>query len=173
MSSWIRFIAAFVLVVELGCSYRVVGRRGSLGNVERIAIPTFQNRSDEPGYEFQVTQAFLEAFDRRGTLDLVHDPTKADLVISGRVLPIQTSTYSFSSTGLALEQQVRVEVKLDVALHDGTVVPLFPGNLVEMEHYLASADSEVERNNRQQALRRVAATMAERTQDALVERFGP
>jgi len=173
MPSWTRLIAALIVGVGLGCGYGVVGRHGSLGNIERVAIPTFQNRSDEPGYEFQVTEAFLEAFDRRGTLDLVRDLTRADLVISGRVLPIQTSTYSLSSTGLALEQQVRVEVKLDVSLHDGTSVALFPGNLVEVEHYLASADSEVERNNRQQALRKVASAMAQRTQDALVERFGP
>jgi len=151
--------------------YRV-GQRGSFGDLKRVAIPTFQNSSYEAGYGFELTESFLEEFYRRGSLTVVRDPEQADLVLSGHVLSIRTSSTSFSSAGLALEQGVRVEVDLSAVLADGSTVALFPGSLLESDHYLESADLEVAKKNREDALRKIASALAGRTYDALQEHFG-
>jgi hypothetical protein len=52
---------------------------------------------------------------------------------------------------------------------DGTPLYLGKRSLTESEFYLASADVEAMRKNRQEALRRVAGLLAQRVHDSLFE----
>jgi hypothetical protein len=160
-------------VVSFGCGYHVVGRRGSLDGIQRVTIQTFQNSSFEPGYELEMTEAFLQEFHRRGTVELVSDPSQADLVLSGRVLPIKASDDTYSSATLALEYSLVVGVEISAVLEEGTKVTLGSGTFTEKERYLASADIEAARKNKKEALRKVASTLAGQVHDALNQRFTP
>ena len=104
---------------------------------------------------------------------VVSDPETADLVIGGEVDRLHTESLSFSSIQFALEYQVTMRVALDITRRDGTTVRLDPNALQESELYLASADVEVARKNRKEALRRVATMLASRVHDALFERMTP
>ena len=160
-------------VASFGCGYHVVGRRGSLDGIQRVTIQTFQNSSFEPGYELEMTEAFLQEFHRRGTVELVSDPSQADLVLSGRVLPLKTSDDTYSSATLALEYSLVAGVEISAVLEEGTKVTLGSGTFTEKERYLASADIEAARKNKKEALRKVASTLAGRVHDALTQRFTP
>lgn len=159
-------------VTSFGCGYHVVGRSGSLDGIQRVTIQTFQNSSFEPGYELEMTQAFLEEFHRRGTVEVVSDPSQADLVISGRVLPISSDDDTYSSATLALEYSLDVGVEISAVLVDGTQVKLGSGTFREKERYLASADIEAARKNKKEALRKMASSLAGQVHDALLRRFG-
>jgi hypothetical protein len=155
--------------VALGCGYALVRSDGALGDVRSVAIPTPRNDSREPGAEYVVADALRREFLRRKGVRLVEDPSSADLVLSGRVSLVGTRAASVDSLVLALEYEITVELDLEARRSGGGTVPLDQGALRETERYLASADAEVTRKNRQEALRRVASVLAGRVYLALHE----
>lgn len=161
------------LVASAGCGYRLVRYEGSLGDVRRVAIETLRNDSWDPGLELVVTEALIREFRRRGALRIVEDPSAADLVIGGRVLPTSVAGRSFSSVLLALEYQVTMSLDLAVKRRDGSLVKIDPAAQSESELFVASADVEASRKNRDEALHRVATLLASRVHDALYERLLP
>jgi hypothetical protein len=165
-------VVAWALGAAAGCaSYQVVGARSGLGDVRRVAVEPLHNRSFEPGIERMVTDALVREFQRRGGASVVRDPAGADLVLSGTVQPLVTRSRSFSSVELALEFEVELRVDLVARRPDGSTVDIDRTVLRDWELYLASADVEVERKNREEALRRLSALLATRVHDALSERL--
>jgi outer membrane lipopolysaccharide assembly protein LptE/RlpB len=152
-----------------GCGYAFVRYDGGLGEVRSVAVDTPRNDSYEPGVEFVVADALRREFLRRHGVRLVEDPAGADLVISGRVLPIRSNSRSFSSVILALEYELTLALELHATKADGSELAIDPRATSETERYLASADVEALQKNRQEALRRAAALLAGRVYDALYE----
>ncbi len=159
-----------------GCGYQWV-RTGDLEGIDSIAVSMLRNDTNEPGVEVVVTDAIRSEFLRRGAVRLVEDPEAADMVISGRVLPMRVSGRSFSSVVLALEYEITLELELDIAARDPDA--LEPGyeidraSVIESEIYLASADREAQRKNQQEAVRKLASTLAVRVHETLYEQFRP
>lgn len=156
-----------VWLLAVGCGYTLVG--AGLGSVDTVAVRTPQNESTQPGVEFVVADALRRELLRRDDSALVEDPDRAGLVVSGRVLQIQTNPRSFSSAILALEYEVALELALEALRSNGSRLALPRGSLRETERYLASADVEAERKNRQEALRRLADLLAARFFDSVSE----
>ena len=73
----------------------------------------------------------------------------------------------------ALEYEFTLQVALVATRADGRSVPLDGNVLRETERYLSSADVEVQRKNRQEALRHAANLLAGRMVDALQESLAP
>ncbi len=155
------------LVGWLGCGYHLVRHRDAPSQGQRVAIETLRNDSYEPGVEFMVTGALLREFLKRGALRVVDDPRAADLVVRGNVRPIRTEGRSFSSVVLALEYRITLDLDLTVTRRDGAQLPVPDQALRDSEFYLASADVEVTRKNRQEALRRLADVLAVRLHDSV------
>ncbi len=170
-----RNVPAVVLACTLGlsCGYGIVLYGGSLGDVRSVAIDTPANDSAEPGIEFVVADALRREFLRRHAVRLVEDPGRADLVLSGRVLPIREHGSAFSSVVLSLEYRLTLELELRATRADGSRIAIDRRVQRETETYLASADLEAQRKNRQEALRHVAALLAGRVYDALYETLTP
>lgn len=159
-------------VVVWGCSgYHVVRTDTALGPVRRVAVQTLENHSFEPGIEVMVSDALRREFQRGGGVAVVADPAQADLVLSGAVLDLVTTARSFSSVAFGLEYQVELRLALTAKRADGNVIALNADALREWELYLTSADVEAERKNRDEALRRVASVLAERTREFLSDRL--
>lgn len=158
------FAAALALSTS-GCGYRLAGLGDAQGLT--ISVVTLANDSVEPGVELTVTRALRQAFLRRAAPRLVSNPAGADLVIRGRVLPLETRAESFDTVALALEYRVEVTLALDVQDASGTAMRIDPTALKEAELYLASADAEAARKNREEALRRIADVLASRIHDAI------
>lgn len=161
------------LAVPLGCGYRLVRYEGALGDARRLAIRNLENETFEPRLGTLVADALHREFLRRGALELVDDPEAADLVLEGRVAALQTQGRSVSSIQFALEYEVEMRLDLTVRRRDGSELSLGPRNLRESDLYLASADVEAARKNREEALRRLADVLAGRVHDALYERIAP
>ena len=167
-------LAGLALALLVGaCGYSFVRYGGGLGDVRRVAIRGLVNDTFEPGVDALVSDALTREFLHRGALRLVEDPAAADLVIDGAVRRVEIRRRSFSSILFVLEYEVRMELGLTLAHRDGTPVVIDPNALAESERYLASADIEVTRTNRQEALRRLAGVLAGRVHDALYERIAP
>jgi hypothetical protein len=168
----VKGFAAALLVLAFaaaGCGYQLIDYARPEGATRRVALPTLRNDSYEPGVELLVADALRREFLRRGAFQLIDDPEAADVVVSGSVRPIQTSSTSFSSVVLALEYQVSLTLDLHAKRADGREVALDPRSLRESERYLASADVNALRRNRQEALRRIASVLAVRVHDEVFE----
>jgi outer membrane lipopolysaccharide assembly protein LptE/RlpB len=155
------------LLLLTGCGYSLVRTSGALGDVRSVAIETPANDSAEAGVEFLVADALRREFLQRGAVRLVENPTAADLVLGGRVLSLRARGQSLTSTTRVLEYEVTLALDLEATRRDGSDVPLGAHSLRETERYLASANAEALRKNREEALRRVAQVLAGRIYDAL------
>ncbi|MBW2268224.1 MAG: hypothetical protein JRH16_06585 [Deltaproteobacteria bacterium] len=160
-------------LVLSACGYSVVRYSGALGEVRSVAVETPANDSTEAGAEFLVADALRREFLHRGAVRLVEDPAAADLVLGGRVLAVRAHGQSFTSTVRTLEYEVTLALALKATLQDGSEIPLDIRSLRETERYLASADAEALRKNREEALRRLAQLLAGRVYDALYATLTP
>ncbi len=171
-----KILTSILLVLALGlggCSYKLVRYDGALGDLQTVAIAPLENNSYEAGLELMLSDAFLQEFLRRKALRVIDDPGQADLVLEGKIQPVRTAQRSFSSVVLVLEYEVGVTLDLQAILRDGSELPLDQAVLHESEIYLASADHEATRKNREEALRRISAVLAGRVHDILYEQYQP
>jgi len=162
-----------VALATSGCGYHFVRYADAFGDHRSLAIRTPSNESFDPGVEFTVANALRREALRRGGLTLVEDATLADVVLQGRVLPIQTLARSVSSVVLTLEYEITLSLDLEARTRTGRIIPLDSMSLRETERYLASANVEVTRKNREEALRVLASTIASRVYDQLYAGLTP
>lgn len=162
------------LLASGACGYRPLDGRAAFGpDVRTIELYAFENASREPGFEQQVADAMVEEFARRAWLEPVLQGQIAspDLIMTGRLRSADVRSNSYSAGGLALEQ--RVEVHFDVSVREresGKVVYRHPDFRLR-EVFQSSADPQVSASNKEQALRRVASSIAERVHDELFQKF--
>lgn len=155
------------------CGYQLVRTGQSFGpDVDRVAVKPLINNSYEPGVEVIVSDALRREFLKRGGVEVVSEPARADLVVGGAVLPIETRVSSVSAVSAALEYQIALELQMS-ASRSGGAIPLEPPTFRAWELYLSSPDVEAERKNRLEAIRRLATVLAVRVHDALVTQLGP
>jgi hypothetical protein len=156
-----------------GCGYKAVRYDQALGDVHRVAIQGFANDTFEPLADEIVSEAIMREFLHRGALEVVDDPGLADLIVVGRVTDALIARRSFSSVSFALEYEVRLALAVQITRPDGAIVYVDERSLSESELYLSSADLEVSRTYREEAMRKVATTLAGRLHDSLYERVAP
>ncbi len=152
-----------------GCGYKFVDYSEPIPELESVAIRTFANDSYEPGVELVVSDALRREFLRRGAVALVDDAAEADLVVSGVVEPLVTQARSFSSIALALEWEVTLQLAVFAQRPDGSRTQLDADATLATERYLASADIEATRKNRDEAIRTMASTLAAHVHEMLYE----
>ncbi len=160
-------LCALLVLPAAGCGYRFARSADATDGVTVLAIRTPTNESFDPGIEFAVANALRREALRRGRLRLTETVPAADLVLSGKVLPIRTRGLAGSSVGRALEYKVTLELELTATQKDGGEIAFDPRSLRATERYLASADVEATRKNRLEALRLAASNIAGRVYDAI------
>jgi hypothetical protein len=133
----------------------------------RVAVLSLRNDSPEPWLDRIVADAIRREIGSRAVFDLMNDPRGADLIVRGRIRPLDTRSQSFSRFVLALEYGLRLELDLEVVLASGNIVRLDSRTLSESDVYLASPDIEVTRTNRLEALRRLSDILAVRLADSI------
>ncbi|MFK7894297.1 MAG: LPS assembly lipoprotein LptE [Myxococcota bacterium] len=132
-----------------------------------IVVLALRNDSPEPWLDRILTDAMRREMSARGGFQLVDDRDAAELLLRGRVRPLEIRSKSFSGFVAALEYELTVELDLELLLPSGQVVRLDPRMLTESDVYLASADIEVTRTNRLETLRRLADLLSSRVADTI------
>jgi hypothetical protein len=107
-----RAIALGLLIVSVGCGYRLAGRGTNVPATARtISIELFKNASREKGLEVELQRAIAEEFRRRAGLQVVADG-EGDLVLSGTIRRFWSNPVAFSATLEAVEFQSNLLVSL-------------------------------------------------------------
>ena len=162
-------ILSALVAASLGCGYTFAGYDAGFQDIRTVAIRTPENATFVPGVEYVVADALRREFLRRGVPRVIEDPAAADLVLDGKVREVRTQGRSFSSVIFTLEYELVLTLDLEARRADGTLLPIGGSALQEAELYLASADVEAMRKNRDEALRRVAGVLAQRVHESLFE----
>ena len=134
-----------------------------------IAIPTFKNRTYEPGIEVPFTQAFLREFilDRRVK---VVDRAQADSLLEGVINDFKFYSVSYDRSGLVLEYQT--VVVLDITLRDQEGKVLWEQkNFSETEWFRASSSALTNEANKVAAIRQIAGLVAGRLRNRFFYNF--
>ena len=106
-------LIALLTVLLPGCGY---GLRGTLpSHLRTIAIPTFTNRTSEPGVENFLTRAVVEAFSTNGRLRVVA-PATADSILDGEVTGYELQSIAFDPS--ANVRQYRLLVTMNLRYRD-------------------------------------------------------
>lgn len=166
-------LALGILLVATGCGYKPLTGRDRFGpELRRIEIRTFQNQTTEPGLEQLIGDAVAEEFARRGWLrPQLEGDTAPDLVLDGALSDVIVRPNSYSSVALALEDQIEIVFEASVRVaRSGEIVWRHPDFRIA-ELFVSSADPQTYRSNKEQALRRVSAEIAERIHDELFQDF--
>lgn len=163
--------AALIVAVAAmlsGCGY---GLRGTLpGHLRTIAVPTFTNKTSEPGVENFLTRAVVEAFSTNGRLQVVA-PETADSILDGEVTGYELQSVAFDPA--ANVRQYRLVVTMNLRYRDLKEEKL----LFERRGYQERADFRVTGivsdtiSREQGALRSAAVDIARAIVAFTLERF--
>jgi outer membrane lipopolysaccharide assembly protein LptE/RlpB len=156
-----KFLPIICMVLIVSCGYRMVGKETHVPpGLNSVTVPTFKNRTYEPGIEIPFTQAFLQEFilDRRVN---VVNRAQADSVLEGTITDFRIYSVSYDRSGLALEYQTNV--MLDLTLKDRTGKVLWEvRNFSETQWFRVSSSVLANEANKAAAIRQVARLVAER-----------
>lgn len=146
------------LVTLCGCGYTIVQGTGIMGGeVVRLDVPVFKNKSFEP----LVPEFFTEAFTRELVLSGLFEVNKgkSDSVLDGAIVNVRTVPTVLNKDGIATEKTVYVDLGLVLNKKDGTFIKSW--GLGDAETYRCEPIN-FEDFNKREALKRVAARLARR-----------
>ncbi|MFP6640253.1 MAG: LptE family protein [Myxococcota bacterium] len=154
------------LWLGVGCGYHL-SQMPSPGQAPvTVDLPTFENDTFEPGIELTLAAALRREFSRAGPLRGVDDAATADYTLRGRILSVATGSRTLTPGVRAIEFTVTVRLEAVLLRNaDGRRLRLDPLSQFASEVYLASFDLEISRKNRDEALRRITALLADRLYD--------
>jgi len=156
-----KFILIICVVLLTSCGYQMVGKETHVPpGLDSIAIPTFKNKTLEPGIEITFTQAFLREFilDRRVN---VVDKAQASCVLEGVIRFFRIYSVSYDVNGLVLEYQTNVI--LDFVLKDRAGKVIWQvSNLSESAWFRSAASGLIAEANKQAAIQEAGGLVAGR-----------
>jgi outer membrane lipopolysaccharide assembly protein LptE/RlpB len=152
------------------CGYQMVGKETHVPpGLSSVAIPTFKNRTYEPGIEVQFTQAFLREFilDRRVN---VVDRPQADSMLEGIITDFRIYSVAYDQSGLALEYQTTVVV--DLILKDRTGKVLWEQrSFSETQWFRVSSSIQANEASKAAAIQQIGRLVAERVRNRFFYNF--
>lgn len=167
-----KFACLFLILVLFfvpGCGYRFAVGTKLPGDIKKLGIKMFENRSRESGYEVVMTNSLTEEFIRKSA-DTYTSVEKADGLIKGTISRIDIKGVTHSNPDIATER--KVVVFLDISLVDSkgkTIRQL--SKLMDEEVYKVASDRTSTEINKQNALLTVSRRMAETVYERLNENY--
>ncbi len=162
---------ALILTCSLGCGYHFLGKgKGTLGGIKTIAIPYFINKTYEPGIDRIFTDALVNEFVESREFVLTTED-RADVVMRGMVKSFEGKTISHNQKDRALEYRVAVTLEFSAEERTTGKVIWRDRNITHNEEYRVNTDIAVTEFNKDEAIKRLAAELAERIHDNLLEGF--
>jgi outer membrane lipopolysaccharide assembly protein LptE/RlpB len=158
------------LLLLAACGYRMVGKETHVPpGLNSVAVPTFKNRTFEPGIEVPFTQAFLNEFILDKRVNVVNR-AQADSVLEGFITDFKIYSVSYDRSGFVLEYQTNIT--LDVTLKDRTGKVLWEEkNFSETQWFRASFDVLINEANKNAAVRQIGRLVAERLRNRFFQNF--
>jgi len=160
---------AFGLLL-IGCGYQMVGKETHIPpGLNSIAIPTFVNKTMEPGIEVPFTQALLREFilDRRVK---VTDRKDAETILEGVINSFNLFSVAYDRSGYALEYQVIVVADITLKRNTGETLWV-EKHMSETRWFRVSQSILMTEDNKVAAIREAGEFMAQRIRNRFFYNF--
>ncbi len=167
----LKYISIFLISVSIySCGYKLSGKTTNIpSGISSIAIPTFINKTFEPGIEIPFTRAFLKEFieDRRVR---VVDRNRADSILEGVIKSFELSSVSYDRSGFVMEYQTTIV--MDIRLRKRTGETIWnEENLSETRWYRTSSNILTSETNKAIAIEQTAKYLAEKIRNRFFYNF--
>jgi hypothetical protein len=164
-------LAGILLLTAAACGYRLGARPCENGRIAKnIAVPLFENQSQEPRLENILTEAFRDRIQALPCVSL-GSRKEANAVLQGRVLSAESYTVAVNEDFFAMEYRIRVVMAVTlIRSEDGQVLWRDDGLQEEVSFY-ATSDALLQKDNREEALMDLAGRVSERVVDRLLLGF--
>ena len=154
----------------MACGYQMVGKETHVPpGLSSIAIPTFKNKTFEPGIEIPFTQAFLNEFIQDRRVKVV-SRAEADSILEGVVTDFTTSGVAYDRSGFVLQYAITVVVNLTLKDRTGKVLWEEKG-ASEGQWFRASSIGVTNEAAKQASIQKTAGIMAERIRNRFFYNF--
>ncbi len=149
-----------LLAVAGGCGYRFAGQGNPFSSdIQTIAIPIFANQTAEAGLENTIAGQLVLQFSSRKRWKVVN-AGGADVVLTGKVLSVDVPDVSFTGSYSGLERRAVVRLSAVLTAQDGRVL-WRDDNITREEAFKVDPNPSVTEGNKRDALRKIAADVAE------------
>ncbi len=144
----VTFLCLFLI---MGCGYQMVGKETHVPpGLTSVSIPTFQNKTYEPGIEIQFTQGFLREFILDKRVKVV-SRAEADSILEGVIKYFLTYSVAYNKAGFVSQYQTNVII--DITLKDRSGKVLWERrDLGETTWFRASSSALINEANKQAAI---------------------
>jgi outer membrane lipopolysaccharide assembly protein LptE/RlpB len=159
-----------LLTILQACGYHFAGGGSMPAGIQRLYIPTLENRSTETGLETTVANALAEEAGRL-QIQVAASAARADGVLIGEITRITTDTVSRSGEKTAVERRVQILVRLrleDAAAKELRRIDSLGADSV---YDVVDGDEIATEANRKAALEEAAGELAEMVYQRLTEDF--
>jgi hypothetical protein len=108
-------IALFCAIVAGSCTFYGTTSR-TAGDIARISIPYFTNRTSEPDVEIEITDRIILGIAKDNTLKVV-DETESDATLEGSVTKFRNTPFTFAQDETQIQaEQYRLMIEIKVSL---------------------------------------------------------
>lgn len=167
-----KYLMIIALVFGLaGCGYHFPGKGGALpGNVKKIYLPLFVNRTAEPRLESLLSNDVSEVFARNANIQQVEDQQQADAILQGVISHYTSSALSYDKNDNISEYRATMVVEVELRrVVDGRL--LWKGTISWDDEYRAAADKAVQEDLEQAAIKEISLRIAEELLSRLLDDF--
>jgi hypothetical protein len=164
-------VAGLSLLAAAGCGYRLgASPCESPAAASRIAVPLFENRSQEPRIENLLTEAFRDRIQALPCVSL-SSGKEADALLKGRILSVETYTLAVEERFFAMQYRMRVVMAVSLERSEDGEVLWQDDRLEEEVSFYASSDALLFKDNREEALLALSSRISQRAVDRIVFGF--
>jgi outer membrane lipopolysaccharide assembly protein LptE/RlpB len=165
-----KLIPTLFTILMVGCGYQLVGKETHVPpGINSLSIPTFINKTFEPGIEIPFTQAFLKEFIRDRRVKVV-DRSQADSILEGVIKSFAIYSISYDPSNYALEYQTTIVIDLTLRRRTGEVL-WTEKDFTESRYYRASSNVLANEANKAVAVQEIGRFVAERIRNRFFYQF--
>ncbi len=160
---------AGLISMAAGCGYRFEGSGYVHGNVTRVAVEVFKNKSSETRAGMSFTNEFIREILEKTNTNVV-DSVKTSSRITGVVNSITFSTLSRTSVEAVVERRVTATVDVQLIDREGKVLWSVK-NFSSNEDYTIAEDKINDEINKGEAVDKIAQRTAESVVSQMMTNF--
>src|SRR4030042_7024959 len=160
----ITFVISIIILFSatLGCGYHIMGKGGEFPEgIASLAIIPLENKTKEPNLTAIFTSALRREFIFRREVEIVTEE-KAQASLQGNITSISIGSTAYNQEGRATEYQITITLDLRFVRRGNNAI-LWKGDKIQGTwHYKADPDVMVNEGNKNSAIQKIAADLAEK-----------
>ena len=166
-----RIIGLVLLICLSGCGYYFPGQSGTLpGNVEKLYVPMFVNKTSEPGLENKLSSRITEVFARSSKISQVGDVGEAEAILLGTINYFESHALAYDKNDDISEY--RSTMRVDIVLQRvGNKEILWEKNVGWSSDYRAADNKGTQEDLKQLAIDDITLRLSEEILHKLLDDF--